>query len=437
MNLLIRIIFTSFMVCILNWNAQAATVHLISALQEDKQSALASKGQIVLTFGNDFIVIREDSVQVFNGRVLASDIPLADLVVLRDRRPMDQRNDYRVLYARSGFRLAYVKNPQALSNHPDIQLLPITESRVVLKTMTPQRVEPDPAVTALLARLSADKYAAYLMDLAPDTTTRYTCSPENQIARDKIRNHFADLGLNPQFMTFRAFCGADCDRRPGDNVIGIKIGTTHPQEYVMIGAHYDSTSPIACNLAPGANDNASGVAALMEIARIFSTVNTERSIVFVAFSGEEEGLLGSKSLVRLLKDMGVSKEITGFIILDMISYYQNVYGIIAEGSDDTAEQAAVLYEMAQLCATYTPLKIEVSTSYWGSDHEPLLNYRLPGCLLIENDWAEYPYYHTIEDLVSYQDIPYSLDVVRLATAFMAARGGLTAASQRTAFHGFR
>ena len=423
MNLFIRIMLTSFTVCILYWDAQAATVHLISALQ-DNQSAIVSKGQIVLTFGNDFIVIRDDSAQILNGRVLASDIPLANLVVLKDRRPMDQRKDYRVLYSRAGFRLAYVTDLQALSNHPEIQLFPVTESRVILKTMTPQRVEPDPAVTELLAKLSADKYTAYLMDLASDTTTRYTCSPENQIARDKIQNHFADLGLNPQFMSFKAFCGADCDRRPGDNVIGIKVGATLPQEYVMIGAHYDSTSPEACNLATGANDNASGIAAVMEIARVFSEVNTERSVLFVAFSGEEEGTLGSERLVKFLKDIGALKVITGFIILDMISYYRNIYGIIAEGSDHTAEQAAVLDEMTQLCATYTPLKIETSTSYGGSDHEPFLNHRLPGCLLIENEWAEYPYYHTIHDLVSYQDIPYSLDVMRLATAFMAARGGL-------------
>ncbi|MBI5594338.1 MAG: M28 family peptidase [Deltaproteobacteria bacterium] len=423
MNLFYRILLTAFTVCILNLNAQAATVHLTSAMQGN-QNAIESENQIILTFGNDFIVIREDSAPILNGRVLASDIPLADLVVLRDRRPMDQRRGYRILYSRAGFRLALVTNPQELSNHPEIELFPITESRVILKTMAPQRVEPDPAVTALLAMLRTDTYTAYLTDLAPDTTTRYTCSPENQTARDKIRKHFTDLGLTPQFMDFKAFCGADCDRLPGYNVIGIKPGTTRPQEYVMIGAHYDSTSPVACSLAPGANDNGSGAAALMEIARVFSGVNTERSVAFVAFSGEEEGMLGSKHLAKVLKDMGVLEVIKGFVILDMISYYRNIYGIIAEGSDHTAEQAAVLDEMAQLCTTYTPLKMEITTSYGGSDHAPFLNYRLPGCLLIENEWADYPYYHTIYDLISYQDIAYSLDVVRLATAFMATQGGL-------------
>jgi hypothetical protein len=423
MKQFVRILCACITVYILNGEVHAATVHLLSALQ-DNPSAIESGDQIVLTFGSEYIIISNDSVQISNARVLASGIAPAELVVLRDRRPMDQRQGYHVLYSQAGFRLAHVANIEALSSHPDIQILSVTESRVILKMITPRRAEPDPTVTALLSTLSIDKYSAYLMDLAPDDATRYTCSIANQTSRDKIQKHFTDLGLSSSVMPFKAFCSTDCNRQPGDNVIGIKAGATRPQEYVLIGAHYDSISPIACNQAPGANDNASGVAAVMEIARAFSGVSTERSVLFVAFSGEEQGLIGSKYLARVLKNMGLLEQMKGFLILDMISYYKNNYGVIAEGSDHTSEQIAILEEMAQLCATYTPLTLKISTSYSGSDHVPFLNDSLSGCLLIENDWSDYAYYHTVQDTFTYQNMEFGMDVVRLATAFTATHGGL-------------
>ncbi|MEN3026954.1 MAG: M28 family peptidase [Chlorobiota bacterium] len=89
------------------------------------------------------------------------------------------------------------------------------------------------------------------------------------------------------------------------NVIGMLRGRTQPQEYVLIGAHYDHVGVMATpgsvdSIYNGADDNASGTAGLMLIARALSRMqrSPERTIVFVAFSGEEKGLLGSQAFVR-------------------------------------------------------------------------------------------------------------------------------------------
>lgn len=82
------------------------------------------------------------------------------------------------------------------------------------------------------------------------------------------------------------------------NVIITKTGTVHPDEYVIICGHYDSFyGTTSTNRSVGANDNASGVAAIMEVARILKDVPTEYSIKFIHFTGEEQGLLGSKNYV--------------------------------------------------------------------------------------------------------------------------------------------
>lgn len=89
------------------------------------------------------------------------------------------------------------------------------------------------------------------------------------------------------------------------NVVGILRGRSRPQEYVLIGAHYDHVGVtalpgVADSIYNGADDNASGTAGLMLIARALGRLpkKPSRSIVFVAFSGEERGLLGSRAFVQ-------------------------------------------------------------------------------------------------------------------------------------------
>ena len=92
---------------------------------------------------------------------------------------------------------------------------------------------------------------------------------------------------------------------------------------MIIGAHYDSRAKNINNTyarAPGADDNASGVSAVLELARILSQLNLKYNLQFVLFSGEEQGLWGSKNYVKYLDNNNQTKDIDLYINFDMIGY---------------------------------------------------------------------------------------------------------------------
>ncbi|MCE3283690.1 MAG: peptidase [Chitinophagaceae bacterium] len=93
------------------------------------------------------------------------------------------------------------------------------------------------------------------------------------------------------------------------NVIGILPGKSRPNEVVLVTAHYDHVGigkPVKKDsIYNGANDNASGTAAMMMLARYFAQAGSERTIVFVAFAGEEINLLGSYHLAGILKPSAI------------------------------------------------------------------------------------------------------------------------------------
>jgi hypothetical protein len=94
---------------------------------------------------------------------------------------------------------------------------------------------------------------------------------------------------------------------PITNIIATLRGTTDPDRVYVVTGHYDSRVTDVMNAtadAPGADDDASGVAAVMEMARIFATRRTEATIVFAAVAGEEQGLYGSDHMAQVYKDAG-------------------------------------------------------------------------------------------------------------------------------------
>ncbi|MGH2348389.1 MAG: M28 family peptidase [bacterium] len=98
------------------------------------------------------------------------------------------------------------------------------------------------------------------------------------------------------------------EQRMTENVIGIKRGTTAPNEIVVVGGHRDSV-----RVSPGANDNGTGTAAVLETARLLAGVPTARTIHFIGFGAEEVGLLGSAFYVK-----NATAPIAGMVNMDMV-----------------------------------------------------------------------------------------------------------------------
>ena len=133
---------------------------------------------------------------------------------------------------------------------------------------------------------------------------RRTGSPESLKAREFIVDRFRDAGLKMfgdsfiQEFTFTR--RGQTDKIAGANVVGYIKGKKHPEKYIVVSAHYDHVGVQNGEIYNGADDNASGTAALLAIAERFMKERPRHSIIFVAFDAEEQGLQGSRYFVANL-----------------------------------------------------------------------------------------------------------------------------------------
>lgn len=124
--------------------------------------------------------------------------------------------------------------------------------------------------------------AAYAEDLAFVADVRPPGSPHWQAVQDLCAARLGEYGYEVVLD----------DYGTGTNVIGRRLGTGAPEQIVVVGAHYDGVED-----CPGADDNASGVAATLEIARLLAQVDLERTIVIAFWDEEELGLIGARAFV--------------------------------------------------------------------------------------------------------------------------------------------
>jgi len=196
------------------------------------------------------------------------------------------------------------------------------------------------------------------------------------------------------------------------NVIARMEGKSRPEDVYIIGAHYDSISEIPTRTAPGAEDNASGVAGLLAIARVFADYPPDATLIFVGFSGEEQGLYGSRAWTRDWLKNGNEKTIKAVLIMDMIGYSgDDEQDVLLETSALTKPLLADI----QRARADAELIVSESFDYWGSDHEPFLDNGIPAILFIEDDYLDYPYYHRSTDTADHMHLTLGPKILRLMT----------------------
>ena len=216
------------------------------------------------------------------------------------------------------------------------------------------------------------------------------------------------------------------------NVLATLVGRERPDDWYIIGGHYDSTSEIPLLAAPGAEDNASGCAGVLEMARIFTAHPPEATVMFICYSGEEQGLFGSEDHVGDLIAAGDLSKVKSVLNLDMIGYTSDGDLDCLLETDPFAESLVEVFEDA--AAEFTTLRIVTSLTTCCSDHVPYLDADVPALLAIENDWFEYPYYHTSNDLPQHLTVGMGEEILKMSVAAMAQIIGAPAA--RLFFDGF-
>ncbi len=179
---------------------------------------------------------------------------------------------------------------------------------------------------------------------------------------------------------------------------------------VIIGAHHDHWGKdVDGGIFRGANDDASGVAVMMEIARVFSGAARPRwSILFASWSGEEEGFYGSYAYVQNpYFPLGGT---IAYLNLDMVGYGQQLLG-------ESSETHKVLRGLAKESAEELGISLSVEGYYGGSDHASFENNGVPNLMFIY--WPD-DAYHTPADTAAHVSKRNLLDTARL-TALVALK----------------
>ncbi len=147
-------------------------------------------------------------------------------------------------------------------------------------------------------------------------TNRLTCGEGLRQVEQYVSDELSRAGYSPEFEEWTL--AGHQDR----NVIARKVGATLPQEEVYVVAHIDGVGNGSTTRFPAADDNASGAAAVLELARVAASHTFDRTIVFFFSTGEEQGELGVKSHLEKMTWADLAP-IKAVINVDMIGYDAN------------------------------------------------------------------------------------------------------------------
>lgn len=185
----------------------------------------------------------------------------------------------------------------------------------------PVITEENPQIRMLLDAVSSDSIRASIEHLSSYWNRRYD-SRYIWDVQDWLVAYYEHLGIDTVML--HDFPVPDSGIETADNILAIQWGTKTPNEFVICGAHYDSwnsdgTDPDTIR-APGADDNASGVAGILETARLLSRYTFDRSIIYANWCAEEIGLVGSAAYAKNMAEQGM--DIVGYFNMDMNGYLE-------------------------------------------------------------------------------------------------------------------
>lgn len=260
---------------------------------------------------------------------------------------------------------------------------------------------------------------------------RHSKSTHINKAADWLMNEFKNIGYHDvYFDNYKAYLD-NCIYNL-KNIICTKEGNDN--KYILICAHYDTILNTnvedAVSRAPGANDNASGVSAILEIARIlYNQPQMKYGIQFVRFSGEERGLLGSEHYAQFVKENGI--QIFRLINLDMIGHpYPEPGKVIVEVDDHpecrynkVKENDNYSIEFGNLmCKMSKYTDLDPNTDHiWGSDYE---HFEAKGHVVIGtyDGSVKSSYYHSVTDTPKIIDWNYLTSVTKMVLATIITLG---------------
>ena len=339
----------------------------------------------------------------------------ARTMVLIDQQAFADNQVYTLVYCPEAEQDAYLQNEEALLQTSDYVIvkgavIPFKNDGAVaifnkearLPRLTrdfPVVTEVNPTIREMLEQVNMDSLRATVQHLQ-DYGSRIWNSENAFAASDWIAGRMEALGLEVEQQPFNAntWMGSG---EAAPNVIGIQRGTLYPDTYVVCGSHFDSFSYEAMfggGTAPGADDNATGVASVLESARIMTQYEFEYSIIYCAYGCEEMGLYGSEAYASRCQEQGM--DIIGYFNNDMNGYLNPGDPIHIDCIYPNSVEPIGTYYMNVGSVYYPELPIRhVNFNEGDSDHTSFNNHGYMGIYPFE-DYEHYsPYIHTPNDVI--------------------------------------
>ena len=257
----------------------------------------------------------------------------------------------------------------------------------------------NPLIRSLMDSVSLDSINANIEHLSGYHTRRYDSRFIYDV-QDWLVSRYKTFGVDTVML--HDFEVPYFEQGTADNIIAVKWGTKTPQEYVICGAHYDSWNADGYDpdtiRSPGADDNASGVAGILETARLLSPYTFDRTVIFANWCAEEIGLVGSAAYAH---DMAEQR-------MDIVAYFNlDMTGYLAEGSDIhvnlmyTSQDSLLGDYVKNLSRVYFPeMRIWQDWLPWGdSDYSSFNRNGYPAIHPFEDVHNSSPFIHSRQDVL--------------------------------------
>ena len=285
----------------------------------------------------------------------------------------------------------------------------------------------DPLVEEMVAAVSQTRLVDSMQALQ-DFGTRYTYTQGNTDAGDWLFAYFASLGLEVERHEF-SYSG-----QTEENIIARLPGTTLPDEVIIISGHFDSTSQQPSTLAPGADDNASAIASVLESALIYKDYEFERTIEFVCFNAEEQGRRGSTALSAEYQSAGT--DLIAVVNTDMIGYWPTGW---QRDLDVAYEPVSLWLADHVISASDRYVGIPIARHLSGSCRDDHYSFTSRGFAGVTNMdcWDAHnggiggestPHYHRTTDTIATLNLPCMTQCVQVNVAAAAELAGPVAAA---------
>ncbi len=239
-----------------------------------------------------------------------------------------------------------------------------------------------------------------------------------------IANHFSNLSLSVKEIP------VEFEGTLSDNILGIKKGLDPSSPYFVLGAHYDTVQG-----SPGADDNASAVASLLEIARCLNDIPLKSTLIYVGFTLEEYGFIGSKHFVERVPTYESGK-ISGMISLEMLGFRNHSAGsqkyppyidiakypdsgdfIAIVGNEPSQELVSQLMKAMKVASPDLPAELLVVPGPGDnfeevrlSDHSPFWDNGHKAVMVTDTAFFRNPHYHQPTDTLETLDIDFITEV---------------------------